>query len=481
MTLFKTTGLGRYATKTAGYLLVLVLVFGSVFFLIVSAFVGYVITQNQVVTFRYEQQRATEIAEAGLNYYKWYLAHFPGDVTNGTGLPGPYVHQYKDPEGDFIGEFSLEVNTNAYCGSISSIDVSSTAHTYAAPDAVSTVRARYTRPTVAEYSFITNAGVWYGSTGTVIGPLHSNQGLRMDAAHNSTIGSGQTSWSCDSTYGCSPTRTVDGVYTTSGNATPGLFSFPVSPIDFTGITLDLSDMKTRAQNNGGSYLGPSGGHGYAIEFNANGTASVRRVTNTLVYQSYSSAQGWHNTERNVITASTSVGTITINPDCPLIFVEDKVWVKGDISQKVTLAAANLSSGSQTNIVLSGDIEYVSGSEAGLLLIAEDDMDVGLEVPNNMDIQGIFIAQNGRFGRNHYRTSDLPTAQDPYVIRASLDTLGTIVTNTRAGTAWVNTSGTVTSGFQGGDDSFDRDQVDNPPPLTPETSDVYVFEDWRQDG
>ncbi len=466
--------------QQSGQLLILVLVFGAIFMMIVSAFIGSVVSQSQVVNFRIEQQRATDIAEAGLNYYKWFLAHFPDDFTDGTGLPGPYVHQYFDPEGGAIGEFALTVASSTYCGQVASIDVSSSAFTYANPEAVSTVSARYTRPTVAEYSFITNAGVWYGAGGTVIGPLHTNQGIRMDAAHNSTIGSGQSTWTCDSSYGCSPNQVVDGVYTTSGNATPGLFSFPVSPIDFAGITLDLTDMKIRAQNNGGIYYPPSGAYGYRVVFNGNDTITVRRVNNTYNYTSYSSLEGNHTGERNVITSETLLGTVTINDACPLLYFEDKVWVEGNVNQKVTLAAANASSSLQTNVVIEGDLEYVTGSEAGLLVIAEDDVDVGVTVPNNLTIEGIFIAQNGRFGRNYYSTSWFSSTYDPYVIRSYLSRLGTVVTKERAVTSWVS-GGVTVSGFQGGDSSFDRDQVDNPPPLTPQTSDVYTFDDWRQEG
>jgi hypothetical protein len=465
---------------SAGFLLILVLVMGSVFLMIVSSFIGYVVTQNEVVNFRHEQQRATEIAEAGLNYYRWFLAHYPDDYTNGTGLPGPYVHEYKDPEGGVIGEFSLSVASSTYCGSVASVVLTSTAFTYVNPDAKAVVSARYTRPTVAEYSFITNAGVWYGSGGQIFGPLHSNQGIRMDSAHNSVIGSGQTDWVCDGSYGCSPSQVVDGVYTTSGQASPGLFQFPVSPVDFAGITLDMANIKNSAQNFGGIYYGDTPGYGYEVEFNGNGTVDVSRVTDTYNYRSYDSAQGWHWGERNVIEARSFLATETINPDCPLLFFEDKVWLKGDVNQKVTLAAANLSSAAQTNIVLSGDISYVSGTEAGLLVLAEDDIDVGLDVPDDMDISGIFIAQNGRYGRNYYWSGYLTGSLSPYIIRNSLDTLGTVVTNERAATNW-SSGGPLLSGFRNGTSSFDRDQVDMPPPLTPETSDVYEFGDWRQEG
>lgn len=472
-----------------GSLLVLVLVFGGVFLVILTSFVGFIITQNQVVNFRHEQYLAADIAEAGLNYYKWHLSHYPDDVTDGTGLPGPYTHVYSDPEGGPIGEFSLTISSSTFCGSVASIYVTSTGHTYRDPNAVSTVSARYARPTVAEYSFITNGGVWYGDDRVITGPVHSNQGIRMDGYHNSYVGSGQASWTCTATYGCNPNMVVNGVYTTGNHATPGLFSFPVSPVDFAGLTLDLSDMKTKAQSSGGIYYGPSGNSGYKVTFNGDGTVTIRRVTNTTSYWAYSTEEGWHQTERNVISASALVATRAIDNECPLLYFEDKVWVDGDISQKVALAAANLSLGSQTNLVINGDIEYVPGTNAGFIAIAEDDVDVGLEVPFDLETDGIFVAQNGRFGRNHYCVNDcsatggnqgLPAGLDPYVLRGTMTHLGSVVSNGRVGTQW--TSGAVTvSGFQNRVSSFDQDQVSDPPPLTPETSDVYLFSDWRQEG
>ena len=54
-----------------GYLLLLVLVFSSIFFVIVSSFVASVVTQSKVITQRVQIEQAGHIAEAGLNYYKW--------------------------------------------------------------------------------------------------------------------------------------------------------------------------------------------------------------------------------------------------------------------------------------------------------------------------------------------------------------------------------------------------------------------------
>lgn len=460
---------------SAGYLLVLVLVMSSIFLVIISSFIGYVITQNQIVNFRFEQQRSTEIAEAGLNYYRWFLAHYPGDYTDGTGMAGPYVHTYSDPEGGVIGEFSLEVSSSTYCGDIASLDISSTGHTYANPDASATVRGRYARPSVASYSFITNSGVYYGSTSVVNGPLHSNQGIRMEAAHNSVVSSGQTDWLCDSSYGCSPSQTVDGVYTTSGNATPGLFSFPAAPIDFVGITMDLADMQDKAQNHGGLYFGPSGKSGYHVIFLPNNKVEVRRV-NTKQNEPNGYAWGRY---MNILRGTSLIGIYDIDPECPVIYVEDQVWLEGEVEGKVTIAAADVDTvGVDPSIILNDNITY-SAPGAGLLAVAEYDMLIGLVVPNDMELNGIFVAQNGHFGRNYYDTS-MPNAWEVYIKRNSLSINGTVVSYNRAGNSYYNGFGTLLSGFYNRSTSYDASQVLDSPPYTPRTSDVYSFFNWRQD-
>ena len=272
--------LTRSHSLQAGQLLVLVMVFGAVFLIIISSFIGSVVSQARVIDFRFEQQRATEIAEAGLNYYKWYLAHYPDD-TSGSGT---YV--YSDPEDGAIGEYVLAVTSNSYCGQISSIQVESTGYTYANPNAEAVISATYKRPTVAEYSFINNAGVWFGDDRVITGPVHGNQGVKMDGTHNSFVGSGQATFDCTSSYGCNPDVIgADGVYTTSGNATPGLFQFPVSPIDFAGLTIDLAQMRTSAQADG-IYYPATTGYGYRVVFNGDGTVDIYRVTGTYNYYSY---------------------------------------------------------------------------------------------------------------------------------------------------------------------------------------------------
>ena len=469
------------SSSHAGYLLLLVLVFGSVLFVILSSAIGFTIGQSQVVTARVEIQKATDIAEAGLNYYRWYLAHNPNDTTEGTGLPGPYVHQYFDPEGGAIGEFSLEVSSSTYCGQVASINVRSTGFSYAAPQYKRTVAARYVRPTVAEYAFIINSNVWAGASLNIIGPYHSNGGIRMDGSNQSTVTSGQTNWNCTSSFGCSPASTsAAGVFSTTVNANQALFSFPAPPINFAGLTVDLSQMRDRAINGGGIYLPDSDDEGYQIAINGDGTITVRRVDRTWSHNEYSTEAGAWYTANNLIRTLHPVTTYTINPNCPLIFVEDKVWLAtSTVNQPVTITAADTDTpGNDYSVILAGNITYGSSSSS-LLVAAEQDVLVGYDVPNDMELNGIFLAQNGKFGRNHYENETNGGDR----CRNSLTINGTIVSNGRVGTQWTGTgcTGGYSSGFRFRFNSYDRDLVENPPPLVPETSDVYVFRDWREEN
>jgi hypothetical protein len=460
-------------SNQSGQLLVLVLVFGAIFLIIVTSFISSVVSQARVVDVRFEQQRASEIAEAGLNYYAWFLAHNPGDISGG----GTFV--YDDPEDGRVGTYQLNVTGQSYCGQISSVEVTSTGRTDANPDALAIISAAYKQPTVAEYAFITNTTTRYGSSRVITGPVHSNQQVRMDGFHNSFVGSGVA------TLGGN-----DGVYTTSGNATPGLFRFPISVIDFFGLTTDMDDMRTSAQADG-IYYGASSGDGYRVVFNGDGTVDIHRVNATNGnYWSYSASEGWNRDEANVITNTSQLADdLAINPDCPVLFFEDKLWIEGEIDQKVAVAAGLNSANIQNNVVVSDNVTYASSGEPGLVVIAEDDVDIGLNVPNDLVVNGIYIAQNGRFGRNHYCNYDcsstsgnqrLPGTLNGYVSRDSLTRLGSVVGNIGGGTEW--TSGTThLSGFRSRITSFDRDQVDNPPPLTPSTNDAYELQDWRSEG
>lgn len=477
----RTSQYHKRRSRQSGYLLIMTLVFSSVLLTIVTSMIGFAVVQSRAISAKIQYEQAGQIAEAGLNYYKWYLAHHPGDMTHGTGNPGPYVFTYFDPEGEAIGEYALEIQSTQFCGETSSVRIESVGYTYANPDAKRILSARYARPTVADYAFILNSSVWAGADRVITGPYHSNGGIRMDGRNESTVTSNLASWTCNSSFSCSPSSNEDGVFTTTNHSNPSLFGFPSPPVDFAGITVDLSNIKDKALNGGGLYFGEiSQGNnrfGYRVTFNSNNSVTVRRVNGTQQVWGYSAEEGWQR-ERPIITSNNNAQTYTIPADCPVLFFEDDVWLEGTVGGKVTMGVGNLTTSSDPrSIILHNNVLYASATSSGLLAVSQNNILVGLEVPNDMTVNGVYIAQNGRYGRNHYLTAYLNNTYDDYVIRNSLTMNGTIVSNGRVGTQWTSDEVT-TSGFLSRTNAYDRLLATDPPPFVPVTSDVYQFHEWR---
>ena len=57
--------------------------------MLLMALSGFVLAQNRAQDVTRQRSKAVTVAEAGLEYYRWFLSHFPGDTTNGTGHAGP--------------------------------------------------------------------------------------------------------------------------------------------------------------------------------------------------------------------------------------------------------------------------------------------------------------------------------------------------------------------------------------------------------
>jgi hypothetical protein len=474
-----------------GYFTLLVLVFASVFFTLLSALTGYVFIEKRAQIVQEQREQAFHIAEAGLEYYRWHLAHWPTDLKDGTSGNGPYEHTVPDPEGGTLGTFSLAITGNQACATTTNLAIVSTGHTAAAPEFKRTLVATYSRPTVADYAYIVNSNVWAGSDRVITGPYHSNGGVRMDGTHTATVSSGLSTWLCTSTFGCNPSATEPGVFGSGGPSS--LWTFPAPPIDFQGITTNIAALKDYARDHGGLYFGQAGGesnrHGFHLTFNGNNTFTIQDVKDTTRVWGYNVDGGWQY-QYPVIADEKTPTTYTIPPGCPVIFFNDRVWVDGVVSGKVTIAAAALSQPNYgADVILNGNITYLNSSATdGLTVIAEHSIAVGLQTPDTMSLSGIFIAQQGHFGRDYFCTDEcdsshkgnegVPSELVSYVRRSTLNTLGTVVSNGLTGTKWTS-GGVFASGYNQRYDTYDRELAKRPPPFTPQTSGVYKFVDWRE--
>jgi len=467
----------------------LVLAFMGIFLMILATLTSYAFQQSKYGRALYGREQALHIAESGLEYYRWFLAHFPNNLTNGTGQAGPYTYTVNDPEGGQLGSASLTITGNLQCNVIQSIDITSEGTADLNPGFPRTISARYMRPSVAAYSYLLNSNVWAGADRNITGPYFSNGGIRMDGNNNSDVQSALSTWSCNSAFGCSPTQTKNGVFGAgSGSA---LWSYPAATIDFAGIGVNLSNLKTYAQSNGGRYYAAASGNvnhrGYHIIFKANGRYDIYRVTGAIAVSSYSEPTGWITNEYSIINTQTLVASdVTIPSTCSVIFVEDRVWVEGTITGKVTLAAATPSNtGTTPTIYLVNNITYATNDgTVGFTAIAEGNVLIPLNSPDTMTLSGVFVAHNGRYGRNLYVSDnaydpyDVPEAYNSYVFRTQLTTIGTVVSSLRTGTSWTS-GGVASSGYLSRIDAYDQTQATNPPPFTPSASTDYRFVLWRE--
>ncbi len=468
---------------TRGYLMLTVIVFGSILLTVLGALSSFVLTEDKLQSSATAKSRGLAIAEAGLEYYRWHLAHFPTDLQNGTGQPGPYTIPYNDPEGGQTGTISLAVVGNTACGQTTSISIRSTGTPSENTNAARTVVARYAQPTVAQYSYVLNSTVWAGSDRVISGPYHSNGGIRMDGTANAPVTSSLSSWLCTSAFGCAPDQTKEGVWGAGPNQS--LWDYPVPQVDFAGIAADFTSLKTTAVATGlyfpryssGNSIGAAYWRGYHLIFNGNGTVTVHRVSATVRKYPTFLNPAEPQIDRTLISNETLYGTYTIPAACGLIFVEDNVWVEGIVDTKVTIVAANVTvTGVAPNAMLPNNLTYqATDGTDGLTLIAENNVLITPNSPNNMTLNGVFIAQGGAFGRNYY---GCPSSYEP---RGTLTILGTTVSNLRTGTQWINGCGSGSNaGYQSRIDAFDRKLSTDPPPFTPNTSTDYQFVDWRQE-
>ena len=489
-----------------GIITVYLLIFGGIFLSLFTSLLGIILSQYRLVQQKVAWNEALNIAEAGINYYRWC-------INNDIEEDCLSQKDYYDSQGNLLGTFSLAANSTNLCGQDIKKDIVATGWTADYPNVKRQVSVLYARTSVAKYSYVLNGNVWVGADHEIRGPYHSNGGVRMDGENQSTIGSSLVDWICTNSFGCcrwvyfgAPYRAYGwdcsldcpsscsvnttgtslfdgtpvkdecvcpGVFTTTPNANPGLFDFPAPPFNFTGITIDLAQMKAIARTDG-IYLPPSNtinpqAKGYHIKFLNNGSFEAWIITGLSSTYAYSLEEDWHY-DYFTITNEYFRGTYPIPSACSAIFVEDDIWVEGEVKGKVSLASADLEDVNQdTDAILIGNINYTTSSGSdGLALIAERNILIGPQSPNNMVLRGIFTAQKGRFGRNHY----------PNNFKNSLEIHGSVISNGRVGTQWTS-SGHIISGYTQRESYFDSNLIYNPPSFVPYVEPEFKIIEWNE--
>lgn len=459
--------MNQHIHKPSGSSLIIVIVFSAIVIMSIGAIISLIISQQRSIGYAIASERAFQIAEAGINRYRWFLAHDPEDF---SGLDADYF----DPVQGLIGHYTVEVTPPDPGSSI--VTMTSTGWTYAYPNQKRILRTLYGQPSYAEFAFLTNSNVWFGPTESVHGRLHSNGGIRMDGIVDSIATSIKETYICGPEHDCADEE-KPGIWGTGQD--PQLWDFPVTDgVDFDVITLDLETMQTEADASS-TLLAPSTGFGYHIIFQSDGTFDVNTVTALRSPVWGHDGTNWTYESNSIQTETPLTGFQNVPiPVSGIIFSEDQTWVSGQVNGRVTVAAASIPEGSGPNrdIIIHDDITYypdrTSGSALGL--IAQQDILVPLYSPDNLTIDAALMAQNGHVFRYYYYPAYYPAD----TIKSYMETYGTIITNTVWTWSWVNSSSQIVSGYQITNTNYDPNLYYTPPPFFP-TKDEYVFISWEE--
>lgn len=478
-----------------GYLVIHTLVFGSIAVLLITALASWGVANLKAGRLAAYKEQAFQIAEAGIEYYRWHLAHAPTDFQDGTGAPGPYLHEYRDRDGTVLGTFELSITPPPVGSTV--VTVVSKGVSLTAPNTSRRIEAKFAIPSISRFAVLANSKVRFGEGTEVFGPIHSNDGIRFDGLTHNIISSAKYSYDDPDHSGADEY----GVHTHLNPLDP-LPAMPPQPpstppsrvdvfeagrelavpaVDFNGFTQDLADIKVSAQEDG-HYFAASGALGYNFVLKVDGTFDLYRVTALQAKPpgctNSQSQPGWGTWS---IGDQVLVGNFSY-PDNGLIFAEDNVWVEGMINGvRLTIAAGRFPENPTTdaNITINKNILYshYDGSDV-LGLIAQNNINVGLMSEDDLRIDAAVVAKNGRVGRYYYRP---PSSQgqggqacQAWSVRNSITTYGMIATNQRYGFTY-----TDNTGYQIRTITYDGNLLYGPPPSFPLTSDQYEMISWRE--
>lgn len=514
-------------SENSGFIIPTILSFMIALSIITGAVVILISSNISLVDRNIKSQQAFNIAEAGINYYLWHLSHSPTDYKDGQTTPatpdatlgyGPYVHNYIDSNANTEGTFTLWLQPQSAGSTV--VKVRSIGQV-AGTNTIRTVEAQIGAPSFASYAILADSALWFGNTEAADGPVHSNQGIRMDGSSNSDITSSNTTYVPPGSVGgdgashpgvwCSLTVTTPVDCATRSKAD---WRYPTPLVDFNQISGALCNIKklafaadpstaalatqaTACSNTGASrtasYIpqrssSANTSRGYLIILDNSGTYDLYRVNNENDLQAnYTSALN-----------SQLVATDIPIPSNGVIFAEDNVWVLSNptFQGRLTIAAGRLATAVTANIKIADDLVYSTknGSDA-LGLIAEGDVIVApYAAPSSgnftLEINAAVIAQNGDVVYpSNYSFSNNTCTRGWIGADQKLYFYGSIAVRQTWTWSWLwggscgnnvydSSSGYYISGFKHNTTQYDYNLLYAPPPSFPITSSYNILA-WRE--
>jgi len=470
-----------------GVIITMVLVFSSIFILILTGLLGYILIQFKNTERLSCKEQAFHIAESGIKYYKWYLAHTLEGLSEleqaefwaneeTIGYPDPYLKNFYDQYGTIIGEFQIEITPPLPGGNSVVIESSGWSNKY--PEMKRTIRTRRRKPSWGEYVLLINHRANLPEGMVIKGRAHSNEDLRVDGLIYNLATASETIHSDPTTE----EEIEPGVWTTKepANVFLGGREDDVPTIDFNALLGKMNTMKTLTQGTD-YYLPPPEKHcwpfswfclielwdpsGYIVELKNNSTIDIYKTEGISFF-------GWI---LPVFGNSNLMGNY-IWPENRLLFSEATIWTKGEIGpNQITIAVANLSGvdlpgiNNLADIIIQDDIIY-SDDEAVVGLIAQDNIMIDKYAGNpNLEINAALVAKEGQIGREDFGNP-----------------LGTLIVNGSIAANYLGEFGDEycfwawcwVAGFDNIELNYDNNLLYNSPPYFP-TEENYKTDMWEE--
>ncbi|MBI3120452.1 MAG: hypothetical protein HYZ08_02425, partial [Candidatus Kerfeldbacteria bacterium] len=363
-----------YMKRAKGFVLLYGLFGMAICLLLLGGLFTYLNVQTKVLEYQVNQTLALTIAEAGIDRFEWQLAHDPDEFILGTG-----EQTYGDPLSGTLGAWDTEVIPPEEGSSL--ITIRATGWSEKNSDAKRTIEVQYGKPSLAEYSFLTNSDVWFGDDEHLIGKMHSNGGIRMDGTCNSVMSSAKETYNCQEHHGCGGGQEKPGIWGDADVSCSSLWEFPVPAYDFDALNELLSDLRDDA----GMVLPDSGAFGYHIVFQADGTFDLYQVTRLRAPSVAFDTYGVRRNGSYDISSEQFIERRSL-PANGLIVVEDWLWVEGTFRGRATIAAGIEPYQPDTAplIMISNNLVYSTkdGSDS-LALIGQRDVMIPRYVPDTM--------------------------------------------------------------------------------------------------
>lgn len=389
--------------------------------------VGNLVSSGEII----RRQQALSIAEGGINYYLWHMAHNGVDFKDGNSTPttpdpklgyGPYEHDYYDTKARKIGTYTLWVRPNGSGSTV--MTVRSIGKTD--DNITRTIEARIGAASFASYGLLADVEFWFGQFEAADGPVFSNQGVHMDGPNSDTVGSANSDYIPLDRFGGDGAM-KSGVWCSATVLAPNCLTrdksnwlYPRPSVDFNQVTGALCTMKKVAFANDNATaafatrsdacnLAPasrssayipryssnsfSNRKGYLIQLNPNGTYDLYKVSNE------DDTLG----DYNMALTKTIVQLGVPVPSSGVVFVEDNVWVRSNstFAGRLTVAAGRLGNDTNSaNVNIIGDIKYTTkNGQDAIGLIAEKDVVIApYAIPQSGDftfeIDAATLAQSG---------------------------------------------------------------------------------------